>query len=194
MSTLLQVCHSDGLNVGHFAVREARLTYIARARFTQLSTPALGLPLAKDALAFIQHRCLLSVHRSRTPYYSATHLGRNHTASAGHLCLSPSAAHACSLDMGTAALHERASSERSASQARLNPKQAENILSPVYRRSITGSAPSTPSAAMQTEGFKRITKPTTDDDQGTPLPKQLLLERPANDCTETCLSGMLSLS
>ena len=88
--------------------------------------------------------------------------------------------------MGTAALHERASSERSASQARLNPKKAQSVLSPVYRRSITGSAPSTPSAVMQTEGFKRITKPAADDDQGKPLPKQLLPERPANDCTETC--------
>ena len=83
----------------------------------------------------------------------------------------------CSLDMGVAALPERTSSERSASQTRVNPKKGQSVLSPVYRRSITGSAPSTPSAAMQTEGFKRITKPTTDDEQGN-----LLLVKAALAC------------
>lgn len=69
--------------------------------------------------------------------------------------------------MGTAVLDERASSERS--QARVNSKKAQSVLSPVYRRSITGTAPSTPSAAMQTESCKRFTKTATDDDQGKPL-------------------------
>lgn len=67
--------------------------------------------------------------------------------------------------MGTAVLDGQASTARSASQT-LHSRQAHNVLSPVFRRSIAGSAPSTPSAAVQMEGFKRPKKAATEDDHG----------------------------
>ena len=67
--------------------------------------------------------------------------------------------------MGTAVLDGQASSARSASQT-LQSRQAHSVLSPVFRRSIAGSAPGTPSAAVQMEGCKRAKKAATEDDHG----------------------------
>ena len=67
--------------------------------------------------------------------------------------------------MGTAVLDGQASSARSASQT-LQSRQAHSVLSPVFRRSIAGSAPSTPSAAVQMEGCKRPKKAATEEDHG----------------------------
>lgn len=58
------------------------------------------------------------------------------------------------------------SSGRSASHSNSGAKQASSMFSPVYRRGITGNAPSTPSGIVVTGGPKRLQKVAEDDDNG----------------------------
>ncbi len=58
------------------------------------------------------------------------------------------------------------SSGRSASHSNSGAKQASSMFSPVHRRGVTGSAPSTPSGIVVTGGPKRLQKVAEDDDNG----------------------------